>query len=87
MEARFVSIAQLTEAPCVAVIVDVMRAFTVTAWAFARGAEKVVLAETLSRYLPARADSLNLSFSLADPERLRRMFGAAGFRDRWSWGP
>ncbi|MFJ7060690.1 2-phosphosulfolactate phosphatase [Streptomyces microflavus] len=47
METRFVGIAELAEVPSVAVVVDVMRAFTVAAWAFARGAEKIVLAESL----------------------------------------
>ena len=51
MDARFVGIAELTEAPSVAVVVDVMRAFTVAAWAFARGAEKIVLAGTLDEAL------------------------------------
>jgi 2-phosphosulfolactate phosphatase len=55
MDARFVSIAELAEAPSVAVVVDVMRAFTVTAWAFARGADKVVLAETLDEALALKA--------------------------------
>jgi len=55
MDARFVGIAELDEAPSVAVVVDVMRAFTVTAWAFARGAEKVVLAETLDEALALKA--------------------------------
>ncbi|MFG2334262.1 2-phosphosulfolactate phosphatase [Streptomyces sp. NPDC048604] len=47
MDARFVGIAELVEAPPVAVVVDVMRAFTVAAWAFAQGAEKIVLSESL----------------------------------------
>ncbi|MFI8946600.1 2-phosphosulfolactate phosphatase [Streptomyces sp. NPDC053750] len=47
MDTRFAGIADLTEAPSVAVVVDVMRAFTVAAWAFAQGAEKIVLAESL----------------------------------------
>lgn len=47
METRFAGIADLTETPSVAVVVDVMRAFTVAAWAFAQGAEKIVLAESL----------------------------------------
>jgi 2-phosphosulfolactate phosphatase len=51
MDARFVGIAELAEAPSVAVVVDVMRAFTAAAWAFARGAEKVVLAATLGEAL------------------------------------
>ncbi|MFF1872688.1 2-phosphosulfolactate phosphatase [Streptomyces sp. CB03911] len=44
MDARFLGIAELVEVPSVAVVVDVMRAYTVAAWAFARGAEKIVLA-------------------------------------------
>jgi 2-phosphosulfolactate phosphatase len=47
MEARFLGITELAEAPSVAVVVDVMRAFTVAAWAFAQGAQKIVLAESL----------------------------------------
>jgi 2-phosphosulfolactate phosphatase len=55
MDARFVGIAELAEAPSVAVVVDVMRAFTVAAWVFARGAEKVVLAATLDEALALKA--------------------------------
>jgi 2-phosphosulfolactate phosphatase len=55
MDARFIGISELTGAPSVAVVVDVMRAFTVTAWAFARGAEKVVLAGTLDEALALKA--------------------------------
>jgi 2-phosphosulfolactate phosphatase len=55
MDARFVRIAELAEAPSVAVVVDVMRAFTVAAWAFARGAEKIVLAGTLDEALFLKA--------------------------------
>ncbi|MEV5608823.1 2-phosphosulfolactate phosphatase [Streptomyces sp. NPDC052225] len=47
MDTRFLGITELAETPSVAVVVDVMRAFTVAAWAFARGAEKIVLAESL----------------------------------------
>ncbi|MEV7452784.1 2-phosphosulfolactate phosphatase [Streptomyces nigra] len=47
MDTRYLGIAELTEVPSVAVVVDVMRAFTVAAWAFARGAERIVLAESL----------------------------------------
>jgi 2-phosphosulfolactate phosphatase len=55
MDTRFVGIAELVEAPSVAVVVDVMRAFTVAAWAFAQGAEKIVLAESLDDALALKA--------------------------------
>ncbi|MFD9942801.1 2-phosphosulfolactate phosphatase [Nonomuraea sp. NPDC059023] len=55
MYARFLGIPDLVEAPSVAVVVDVMRAFTVAAWAFARGAEKIVLAESLDDALALKA--------------------------------
>ncbi|MFB6836937.1 2-phosphosulfolactate phosphatase [Streptomyces sp. NPDC056361] len=55
MDARFVGIAELVEAPSVAVVVDVMRAFTVAGWAFAQGAEKIVLAESLDEALALKA--------------------------------
>lgn len=55
MDTRFVGIAELTEAPSVAVVVDVMRAFTVAAWAFGQGAEKIVLAESLDEALALKA--------------------------------
>ncbi|MFE9660719.1 2-phosphosulfolactate phosphatase [Streptomyces sp. NPDC005955] len=55
MDARFLGIADLVETPSVAVVVDVMRAFTVAAWAFARGAEKIVLAESLDEALALKA--------------------------------
>ncbi|WP_435172559.1 2-phosphosulfolactate phosphatase [Actinacidiphila sp. bgisy145] len=51
MESRFLGIDELTDIPAVAVVVDVTRAFTVAAWAFARGAEKIVLAESLDEAL------------------------------------
>ncbi|MEV6379972.1 2-phosphosulfolactate phosphatase [Streptomyces sp. NPDC051773] len=47
MNSRFVGIPELREVPSVAVVIDVMRAYTVAAWAFAQGAEKIVLAESL----------------------------------------
>lgn len=40
-------ITDLVETPSVAVVIDVMRAYTVAAWAFAKGAQKIVLAESL----------------------------------------
>ncbi|WP_101790355.1 2-phosphosulfolactate phosphatase [Nonomuraea indica] len=55
MDARFSGIAELAEAPSVAVVVDVMRAFTVAAWAFAQGAEKIVLAESLDEALTLKS--------------------------------
>lgn len=55
MDTRFLGTADLCEAPSVAVVVDVMRAFTVAAWAFAQGAEKIVLAESLEEALALKA--------------------------------
>ncbi|WP_282688161.1 MULTISPECIES: 2-phosphosulfolactate phosphatase [unclassified Streptomyces] len=55
MDTRFLGIPELTETPSVAVVVDVMRAYTVAAWAFARGAEKIVLAESLNDALALKA--------------------------------
>lgn len=46
MRSRFVGISELTQNPSVAVVVDVMRAFTVAAWAFARGAERIIFASS-----------------------------------------
>ncbi|MFI8215548.1 2-phosphosulfolactate phosphatase [Streptomyces sp. NPDC085932] len=51
MTHHFVGIPELTGVPRVAVVVDVMRAFTVAAWAFARGAERIVLASTVDEAL------------------------------------
>ena len=55
MDARFLGIPELAEAPSVAVVVDVMRAFTVAAWAFGQGAEKIVLAGSLDEALALKA--------------------------------
>ncbi|MFB7475162.1 2-phosphosulfolactate phosphatase [Kitasatospora sp. NPDC056184] len=55
MDTRFLGMAELVEAPRVAVVVDVMRAFTVAAWLFAQGAEKIVLAESLDGALGLKA--------------------------------
>ncbi|BCL24983.1 hypothetical protein GCM10017668_68260 [Streptomyces tuirus] len=55
MDARFLGIAELTEPPSVAVVIDVMRAFTVAARAFGQGAEKIVLAESLDEALALKA--------------------------------
>ena len=51
MDTRFLGIPELTRTPSVAVVVDVMRACTVAAWAFARGAKKIVLAGSLDEAL------------------------------------
>lgn len=55
MNPRFIGIAELVETPSVAVVVDVMRAFTVAAWAFGQGAERIVLAESLDEALALKA--------------------------------
>jgi len=55
MDARFLGISELVEAPSVAVVVDVMRAYTVAAWAFGQGAEKIVLAGSLDEALALKA--------------------------------
>ncbi|WP_043183218.1 2-phosphosulfolactate phosphatase [Streptomyces sp. NRRL F-5123] len=51
MDSRFLGIAELDGTPAVAVVIDVMRAFTTAAWVFDRGAEKVVLAGSLDEAL------------------------------------
>ncbi|WP_432107291.1 2-phosphosulfolactate phosphatase [Streptomyces sp. AA1529] len=55
MDARFLGIAELVEVPSVAVVVDVMRAFTVAARAFGQGAEKIVLAGSADEALALKA--------------------------------
>ncbi len=56
MRSTFTGIDDLHESPRVAVVIDVMRAFTVAAWAFAKGAERIIFAESLddARELKAR---------------------------------
>ncbi|MFJ4794491.1 2-phosphosulfolactate phosphatase [Kitasatospora purpeofusca] len=55
MDSRFLGIDEVAGVPAVAVVVDVMRAFTVAAWAFERGAEKIVLAGSLDEALALKA--------------------------------
>ncbi|MBK0372987.1 2-phosphosulfolactate phosphatase [Streptomyces sp. RB110-1] len=55
MKTRFLGTAELAGTPSVAVVVDVMRAYTVAAWAFARGAERIVLAGSLDDALALKA--------------------------------
>ncbi|MEU2336257.1 2-phosphosulfolactate phosphatase [Streptomyces sp. NPDC006654] len=55
MRSTFTGITGLPATPEVAVVVDVMRAFTVAAGAFARGAERIVFAETLDEALELKA--------------------------------
>ncbi|WP_030756354.1 2-phosphosulfolactate phosphatase [Streptomyces griseus] len=57
MDSRFLGIGELAGSPppAVAVVVDVMRAYTVAAWAFARGAERIVLAGSLDEALALKA--------------------------------
>ncbi|MDY0812936.1 2-phosphosulfolactate phosphatase [Kitasatospora purpeofusca] len=55
MDSSFLGIDEVAEVPAVAVVVDVMRAFTVAAWAFGRGAEKIVLAGSLDEALALKA--------------------------------
>lgn len=53
---RFLGIPELTgRPPRTAVVVDVMRAFTVAAWAFARGADRIVLAASEHEALAVKA--------------------------------
>jgi len=40
-----------------------------------------VLADVLSRYFPEQRDVFQLSFALADPERLGCLFAGAGFQN------
>jgi hypothetical protein len=40
-----------------------------------------ILADGLSRFLPDRRNIFDLSFALADPQRLENPFAGAGFRD------
>jgi 2-phosphosulfolactate phosphatase len=57
VEVRYLSTSEADVQPhAVAVVVDVMRAFTVAAWAFARGASSIVLSESLEAALAYKAE-------------------------------
>ena len=55
MRARYVGISELRTIPQVAVVVDVMRAFTVAAWAFNLRAEKIILVGSAEEALALKA--------------------------------
>ena len=55
MQSTFTGIPDRPTAPDVAVVVDVMRAFTVAAWAFRRGAERIVFTGTQEEALELKA--------------------------------
>ncbi|GLP65243.1 putative 2-phosphosulfolactate phosphatase [Streptomyces sp. TUS-ST3] len=55
MRSHLLGIPELTRTPAVAVVVDVLRAFTVAAWAFAGGAERIVLASSEDEALELKA--------------------------------
>ncbi|AUG76988.1 2-phosphosulfolactate phosphatase [Kitasatospora sp. MMS16-BH015] len=58
MRSHFVGIPALqqsTTAPEAAVVIDVLRAFTAAAWAFARGAERIVLTDSTPEALALKA--------------------------------
>ncbi|GGQ87653.1 2-phosphosulfolactate phosphatase [Couchioplanes azureus] len=55
-DVRFTGIPTLGADPETVVVIDVMRAFTVAAWAFARGAERILLASDVAHALTLKAD-------------------------------
>ncbi|MET7689266.1 2-phosphosulfolactate phosphatase [Streptomyces sp. NPDC005483] len=55
MRSHLLGIPELTRTPAVAVVIDVLRAFTVAAGAFAGGAEKIVLAASEDEALELKA--------------------------------
>lgn len=55
VRSHLLGIPELTRPPAVAVVVDVLRAFTVAAWAFAGGAERIVLASSEDEALELKA--------------------------------
>ncbi|MEU6755707.1 2-phosphosulfolactate phosphatase [Streptomyces sp. NPDC046685] len=55
MHTTFVGIPDLAHVPRVAVVVDVIRAFTVAAWVFEYGADEILLAESLDEALSLKA--------------------------------
>ncbi|MFF4487975.1 2-phosphosulfolactate phosphatase [Streptomyces sp. NPDC001544] len=55
MQPTFTGVSGLSATPDVAVVIDVMRAFTVAAGAFRQGAERIVFAETAEEALALKA--------------------------------
>ncbi|MEU1708146.1 2-phosphosulfolactate phosphatase [Streptomyces sp. NPDC005706] len=55
MDSRVVGIPEVDGTEDVAVVIDVMRAFTTAAWAFHRGADKIVLAADVGEALAIKA--------------------------------
>ena len=78
MDSRFLGIPELAETPSVAVVVDVMRAFTVAAWAFAQGAEKIVLAESLDEALALKDGPSAPGFDAVNSPGLLRSIDLGG---------
>ncbi|MET7473793.1 2-phosphosulfolactate phosphatase [Streptomyces sp. NPDC005648] len=60
MKAHFTGITGLTRVPSAVVVIDVLRAFTTASWAFAGGADRILLAASLeeARELKARRPEL-----------------------------
>ncbi|MFJ8637071.1 2-phosphosulfolactate phosphatase [Streptomyces sp. NPDC093568] len=56
MNSRTVGLTEVNGTEQVAVVIDVMRAFTTAAWAFHRGADKIVLASDVEEALAIKAD-------------------------------
>jgi len=63
----FVPIADAPRIDGIAVVVDVMRAFTTAAWAFALGVERIILTDTLAEALRLKA-AIPGSLALKDDE-------------------
>jgi 2-phosphosulfolactate phosphatase len=89
MSSRFVSISDCPAAPDVAVVIDVLRAFTTAAWALELGVERIVLTDDVDEALRLKArlsgalamkdGELEPGFDLTNsPAQLRRRDDLAG---------